>query len=953
MSHYQGMRWFKCDLHLHTPEESKNWLDTETKLGEPRRPIKSGSADESTIRKSARAYLQCCHAVGLEVIAITDHNFSCKSNPRDWFLVHLIEQNQAVATENGVDPLCILPGFEVDIGYHLLCLFNPVNGEGDLQSIDRIMTKLGLSENERFAGQQPQPLRRNRASVSLKELIDIVQGGHGGMVIAAHADRKGSFLSSADNKEDYANPELYCVELTQNPPAERYQSILRGEQEQWSRKGAHPAWILSSDAKSLAEEDGKPTANSLGYRHTWIKMSKPSIESLRQAFLDPQSRIRPAGENPARQENHARILSLAISNAHFLGDQQVHFSPNLNCLIGGRGSGKSALLEGMRLAMGKGEDPKLALDEESSKKVSRIKTLLTKVDQTEVRVRWRNEDGVTDTLLFSVDWLEGGKCQVEGRTMADPSSFLQSLPVQFFSQQQLNQVTTEDGNLLLKLLDEFAREELKPLRDQELRLRREIEQCFAASADLEQTQNELKRLQQEATELERQWEARAALQEEARIHQGLKAEEAYYQRIKNGLQEETDRLLALVEDMCESHASMGSTVERWPHGAWFKVKDEAIRLAKESLGQTIRAAVLTYRDSTIPNLFTKDVEWQGIKQQFQQAEQTFTIRCAEKGISPADVSRLQEISKKRESTKLALQQKEKEKERLLQSEQRIPTLLAELQQNWVNVHDLRQKIAAEINQSARIDNKPVIELSVSYCAEESSFNVIWKRLNTDGRTKLGRHWEEIGKSVREKALSLLFLDYDSPWQMLRADSQAITAPLNQRLLEWKVSLEELKAHLNGPMRKTWQEVQLTRVEDRVDLVLYRSDGSGAVGRVSDGTLSDGQRNTAALALLLARGNHPLIIDQPEDELDSNFIYRELVPLLRRLKQTRQIILATHNANLPVNGDAELVYALDTCNGHSIKLAEGGLDQQSVANAVLDIMEGSAQAFRQRQEKYHF
>ena len=144
-----------------------------------------------------------------------------------------------------------------------------------------------------------------------------------------------------------------------------------------------------------------------------------------------------------------------------------------------------------------------------------------------------------------------------------------------------------------------------------------------------------------------------------------------------------------------------------------------------------------------------------------------------------------------------------------------------------------------------------------------------------------------------------------------------------------------------------------RVEDSVDLVLYRADGSGVAGRVSDGSLSDGQRNTAVLAVLLAKSEAPLVLDQPEDELDSNFIFRELVPMLRRLKSSRQLILVTHNANLPVNGDAELVYALTTRDGHGVRCAEGGLDRADVTEAVLEIMEGSELAFQRRREKYHF
>jgi ABC-type cobalamin/Fe3+-siderophores transport system ATPase subunit len=118
-------------------------------------------------------------------------------------------------------------------------------------------------------------------------------------------------------------------------------------------------------------------------------------------------------------------------------------------------------------------------------------------------------------------------------------------------------------------------------------------------------------------------------------------------------------------------------------------------------------------------------------------------------------------------------------------------------------------------------------------------------------------------------------------------------------------------------------------------------------------LSDGQKNTAILALLFADGTNPIVIDQPEDELDSDFIYNELVPLLRKVKHKRQIILTTHNANIPVNGDSELVYALSAVMGRGTVRAEGGLEKPVLRNTVLQVMEGSAEAFRRRREKYSF
>ena len=117
-------------------------------------------------------------------------------------------------------------------------------------------------------------------------------------------------------------------------------------------------------------------------------------------------------------------------------------------------------------------------------------------------------------------------------------------------------------------------------------------------------------------------------------------------------------------------------------------------------------------------------------------------------------------------------------------------------------------------------------------------------------------------------------------------------------------------------------------------------------------------------MALAGGDDPIVIDQPEDEIDNEFIYTELVPLIRRAKRRRQIIIATHNPNIPVNGDAELIYALEAraesggrVRGSPKRVgsddAVGPLDRTSVKEAVEAIMEGSEDAFRRRFVRYGF
>ena len=136
-------------------------------------------------------------------------------------------------------------------------------------------------------------------------------------------------------------------------------------------------------------------------------------------------------------------------------------------------------------------------------------------------------------------------------------------------------------------------------------------------------------------------------------------------------------------------------------------------------------------------------------------------------------------------------------------------------------------------------------------------------------------------------------------------------------------------------------------------VLLKLDGTQ--GLRSLGQLSKGQRATALLLLLLEASDAPLIIDQPEDDLDNSFIYSGVVRHLRELKGKRQIIASTHNANVPVLGDAELIVALesDGNRGRPTEAGVGSLDDRTVRALVEDILEGGPAAFDARQHLYGF
>ena len=147
-----------------------------------------------------------------------------------------------------------------------------------------------------------------------------------------------------------------------------------------------------------------------------------------------------------------------------------------------------------------------------------------------------------------------------------------------------------------------------------------------------------------------------------------------------------------------------------------------------------------------------------------------------------------------------------------------------------------------------------------------------------------------------------------------------------------------------------RELDILRCPDRYLLELRMDNGS--YRRLDE--LSGGQRVSVLLSLLLeTKGSSPLVIDQPEDELDNRFLFETVLPALKKLKGRRQVILATHNANIVVNGDADMVIQLEaTANRGRVAIA-GAIEEPAVRDAIVRTVDGGEEAFRLRRRKYGF
>lgn len=811
-----------------------------------------------------------------------------------------------------------------------------------------------------------------------------MQNNHSGIIILPHVFSNHGLLDENSYPTGFAPgeftlPDLYAVEVSKPlaQMSQNFQRLFRAGQdcmEVW-RRSFPIATLMSSDCKQLVAVDanGNPLPNSIGYRYTWIKMSSPSIESLKQAFLDHDSRVSLDDKSPEDSNAHSRIVSIRIENSKFLEDQEVYLSPNLNCIIGGRGSGKSSLLEYLRLALRKDGEGELAGDSKTKERVERIKNTLQYEDNSsgKITIVWQGAEGVRETIV----WENGTATPAEFQE--DIATFFRGISASFFSQQQLTHMTAaeeyDDGKQqaqrLQDLIDGYFPNKMRELEREENAVRQQLLEAFGAQKHIKELEKELSQLRQEHATLIKQCNARQELQAPAQRHQLLNYERQRITALSASPFKELEQWLSDTAQKSEQRVSSleasGKLESRLPHESQLLSADIFINKELANTARQIIAWVTDFNNKV--NTYFSTESWHTIFSEINASDTEFQSKLAENGLNEADIQHLQVLldSKKRaeeniESKRIALDEKKK-------SSPNLDILFNAIYAVWDKQYLTRKNAVemANMHTSGGQASYKVIKVTVDYQADNKDFLEQWKQLAPSGRTKLGAEWAAIGNRVFETFIEqrLLPVGTDvqqqnegvkSPWVVL---NNALEAKDHATLRQWIGRTDsELPdvfiSHFETEHAK-WEKIRTSRIKDAVDLTLYRADSSPA-GMMSNSTLSDGQRNTAALVLLLSQADTgPLVIDQPEEELDSEFIYNELLPLIREKKNTRQLIFSTHNANLPVNGDSELVYAFEARGNRGKCLSQGGTDRKDVADAILKIMEGSAEAFQRRKNKYHF
>lgn len=838
----------------------------------------------------------------LEIIAITDHNTA------EW--CDLIRE-----AANGTS-LHVFPGVEVSTSEgHVLAVFDPSK---PLTEIREFLIRIGIREQDYGNLEALAEGRLDGVAAEIER--------EGGLAIAAHVDRPKGFWGMMEDsrtrrKQIYQCDKVHAFELVDT---ERRDDFLNGRINGYGRK---VACVQGSD--SYRPGGDRHQVDAVGNRHCYIAMDEVSIVGLKLAFLDPDVRIRFSTD--PRPVPDSAIEGVWVSGG-FLDKQLFAFNNNITCLIGDTGSGKSLTLELMRYVLDQRVDenvlPKIGrevtnllsfgLDELSSAYV-----LIRKADERYVVERpWLPGSNPSSVVSRVVD---GNLEQLE-ETIHIPGFF----PIRAFSQTEIV---------------EYAREPLARLSliDDLIDIEKEQDSIDDIKGALRGNATELINLREKLDKAENSVQELPGLREEVGRLSDLLTDKAVRQygawtterEVLDAAAASMDDLESQVIDLYESLDTSLLETDDLPK----TTPSLGLRRELTELETAIRSAFTESRKNLEASLRDKHVKLVGIrkawKRRFKKAKRKYNEAVAKseatgrsKAALEKNLASLQIRERRLKKTQRRID--DKYKPGLAQLREERETQLTELQRNRRVITSLRKAKAKQLTKTL---NR---EVTVKIGSEKDSRD--FQRRLLDLRE--GSHLRETDINVAASELhpvpmvkSLLSREFDEP-----ANESGLQPEFFEKFVD--------NVHTKNRLGDLY-ELQLVDLPDVVK-IQFAVDG----GEYRDlEKLAHGQKCTVVLMIALAEGDFPLLVDQPEDALHAPWIENYIATTLRRRRGLRQCIFATRNANVLVSADAEQIIALKADAMHGEVDKTGALDRFNTRDLVIYHIEGGAESFERRQQKY--
>ncbi len=884
----KGSEWRKWDLQIQPIKDE--WLcDVQSKKTE--------------IKNATREYLNKAIEKEISVVAITDHNCGAA-----------IDSALEIISEENLD-ITVLPGVEIDVntGYQILVILNPVyKTRIRKQTWEEVITHF-----LNHVCQLSSPVINSQGQAEsiggdIHEILDKICKEDIGLAIFAHSQgEKGLFkkTTGANRKKFFeqsvAGKYYFALDHKTNEDIAETKKIISG----WGFNPDNFALIKSSDAHQASE-----TGNGF----TWIK-SETTFEGLKQIIYDPQSRIAVQVNQPVQPNNVIESITFNISSDAkitvkqkdgsekeerfcFAGaNSKYYLSPFFNCFIGGRGSGKSTILNFLGQHS---KDPKSSqsfweklqpsfnttdLDVFSFGGVS----LFEFIGQSEVESFATDKEAFTNAIYERANIRSGGileKDEEKLEKLLKRVNSFQSL-IEKIEELRAEKKSKEKEKATLENAVEVTKSkeysEIVELITKKSNQKQKLEGWRTTIDELRNSIKELKE-QHFPVGFNDEPDEEIAVESEERDDIAQKYKEAYEQAKKNITNAEEILAPTNFKDLVKKENSLAKEIEE----------------QEKKLSDFLKKAGLS--DENI--LQVKSAPQKIVKIDDELSKLNKKIEDKQKEINEYDEV-LKEVEKVKKEYEDVIEEGIKPlvnilKEQAEGNNQDIKSIglnyFFDEREAWIQIAD---EFYSYFSKQHRGGERP--DLLKSYIVEH-------KETFADDHKKIKEFLDKQGKKV-EKLNYIKFLK-----------------DVFDKKPNYQIFLTIRDKHLNDVTR--YKRIQ----------VLY--DGKDIEHA------SFGQKCTSVMVVLLLFGNYPLIIDEPEAHLDSSLIANYLVPLIKRKKNNRQIIFATHNANFVVNGDAEKIFILKNETGIT-EIIETTIENLAYRDELLKL-EGGRDAFKKRGEKLH-
>lgn len=654
-------------------------------------------------------------------------------------------------------------------------------------------------------------------------------------------------------------------------------------------------------------------------RYCWIK-SDTTFEGLKQVLYEPDDRIFLGNTHPSLKSDYNIIDRVEISGNDFFSSTPIYFNENLTCIIGGKSTGKSLLLHNMAIAL----DREQAI-EKSNKSGTKIKEI------PELKVIWR--DGYEASLS-----LKGKEGLEQRKVIYIPQTYLNKLSDEREESTEIdliiqdivlqNEDSYDDHNLMKSLIREHTSEITNKIL-QLLNTYQEIAKLHAERIE----KGDEKGVRAEITKLETQ------LAELSKSFQVSEQDISDYQKASEFVQRST-RYLKAFESTKDKLSGIQSIIGD------LAIETEDFLTFKEQISDAIKATVQasdkkwqTERDNILSMIDEKDLELK------------------------ADLLKRQ--------TKIdELQPKISGHGQIAQ----LSSLITAEKQKLSMIVDLSEKIEVQ-NDSFAVTLQNICDDFLKFCQIQTDYaqkiNAHLKALPADDlefRVEVFFRSEHFKQSLSRILSNKSYAHFTHKGILTDPDEESITTEFLKDLVVSLLSTSQQSLHLKSEygieagLREifiNWYNINYIVKLDNDDIY----------------AMSPGKKALVLLRLLisLAESKCPILIDQPEDDLDNRSIFGELIAFIKKRKVGRQIIIVTHNANIVVGSDAELVivanqdgknspnsqYRFEYCAGaienNSPRENHGEpfgiLEAQGIQGHICDILEGGLVAFELRGKKY--